>query len=137
METAIDDMNPEMLGFTMDKLFDIGALDTYYTPIYMKKNRPAVKLTVVALPEKESEMINLILSETSTLGVRSFRTKRYFMEREIRIVSTKYGDIRVKVAKKGDILKYAPEYEDCKLKALEYNEPLWKIYNEVNLNMGN
>ena len=66
METAIDDMNPEMLGFTMDKLFDIGALDIYYTPIYMKKIGQQL-LTVVALPEKESEMINLILSETSTL----------------------------------------------------------------------
>jgi uncharacterized protein (DUF111 family) len=103
----------------------------------MKKNRPAVKLTVVLLPDNEEEIINIILSETTTLGVRVQRTKRYAMDREIRLVNTRYGDIKVKVAKKGDILKYSPEYEDCKHAALEYNEPLWKVYNEVNLSLGN
>jgi uncharacterized protein (DUF111 family) len=114
LETNIDDMSPEIMGYTLEKLFEGGALDAFYTPIYMKKNRPAVKLTVLAAKGSEEKMLDIIFRETSTLGVRRTVTKRYCMDRETMKVDTGMGEVRVKVSSRGDIKKYAPEYEDCR-----------------------
>lgn len=132
LETNIDDMSAEMLGFVMDKLFELGALDVFYTPVYMKKNRPAVVLTVLCKKDKEQVVIDTILKETTTLGIRKTVTERYKMDREIVIVNTEYGEVRVKVSKLGEFKKFAPEYEDCREIALNKNIPLWKVYNSVN-----
>jgi len=131
LNTNIDDMNPEILGFVMDRLFEAGALDVYYTPVYMKKNRPAVELTVLCAEDKEQIIVDIILKETTTLGIRKTFAERYKMNREIVKVSTRYGEVRVKVSKFGEFKKFAPEYEDCKEIALNKEVPLWKVYNEV------
>jgi len=131
LNTNIDDMNPEILGFVMDKLFEAGALDVYYTPVYMKKNRPAVELTVLCSEDKEQAVVDIILKETTTLGIRKTFAERYKMDREIVKVSTRYGDVKVKVSKFGEFKKFAPEYEDCREIALNKKVPLWEVYNEV------
>ncbi|MDF2987617.1 MAG: hypothetical protein K0R50_3127 [Eubacterium sp.] len=132
LETNIDNMSPEILGYTMEKLMDNGALDVYYTPIYMKKSRPSVMLTVLAKCEDEKKFSNLIFRETSTLGIRVTRTARYCMNRELVKVNTVYGDVRVKIASIGDIHKFAPEYEDCKSIAVKTGLPITKVYEMVN-----
>lgn len=132
LETNIDNMSPEILGYTMEKLFDHGALDVYYTPIYMKKSRPSVMLTVLAKCEDEKKFSDVIFSETSTLGIRVTRSARFCMNRELVKVNTMYGDVRVKIARIGDVHKFAPEYEDCKSIALKTGLPITKVYEMVN-----
>lgn len=134
LETNIDNMSPEILGYTMEKLLDNGALDVYYTPIFMKKSRPSVMLTVLANCEDEKRFSDVIFSETSTLGIRVTRSARYCMNRELVKVNTMYGDVRVKVASIGDIHKFAPEYEDCKSIAVKTGMPITKVYEMVNEN---
>ena len=131
LNTNIDDMNPEILGFVMDRLFEAGALDVYYAPVYMKKNRPAVELTVLCDGDREQIIVDIILKETTTLGIRKTFAQRYKMDREIVTVSTQYGEVRVKVSEFGEFKKIAPEYEDCKKIAIDKKVPLWKVYNEV------
>ncbi len=132
LETNIDDMNPEILGYVMEKLFQEGALDVYTASIYMKKNRPAVMLTVLAELQNEEKIKNILFTETSTLGIRRTMKQRYCMAREIMAVNTPYGEIRVKVATLGDLKKVAPEYEDCKKAAQTHGVSLLRIYNAVN-----
>jgi uncharacterized protein (TIGR00299 family) protein len=131
LKTNIDDMNPEILGFVMDKLFEVGALDVYYTPVYMKKNRPAIELTVLCDEDKEQFIVDIILKETTTLGIRKTLTQRYKMDRETVKVNTKYGEVRVKVSKYGEFKKYSPEYEDLREISRSKDIPLWKVYNAV------
>jgi len=131
LETNIDDMSPELLGFTSEKLLQNGALDVFYTPIYMKKNRPAVMLTVLAVPGQEEKLVDIMLKETSTLGIRRSISKRYCMDRKIVNLNTRFGEVRVKVASKGDFSKFAPEYEDCKEIALKFGIPLMQVFDEV------
>lgn len=131
LETNIDDMNAEILGFVMDKLFELGALDVFYTPVYMKKNRPGVLLTVLCEKTCEQVIVDTILKETSTLGIRKTIAERYKMDRETIKVDTEFGEIRVKVSSTGDFRKFAPEYEDCRKIAVSRDIPLWKVYNAV------
>lgn len=132
LETNIDDMNHEILGYVMERLFDKGALDVFYTPVYMKKNRPGVMLTVLSEKANEENLTTIILEETSTLGVRKYASKRCILEREFNIINTRYGEVRVKVAGEGAFAKSAPEYEDCVKLAKENGVPLRKIYDAVN-----
>jgi len=131
LETNIDNMNPEILGYTLDQLMEAGALDVFYTPVYMKKNRPGVLLTVLGRVEDEDKLVDIIFSETSTIGVRKYTTLRYCMDREIQQVETGYGPVKVKVSYRDGIRKAAPEYEDCKEIARKNNIPLREVYNEV------
>jgi uncharacterized protein (DUF111 family) len=119
LETNIDDMSPEILAYTADRLMEAGALDVFFTPIYMKKGRPAYMLSVLSSLENEASMLHMILKETSTLGVRRTLADRYCMERETVIVDTGIGSARIKIARMGDIQKASPEYEDCKRLAQE------------------
>ncbi len=131
LETNIDDMNGEALGYTMERLFENGALDVFYAPIYMKKNRPAVMLTVVTRIQDEEKLVDTILRETTTLGIRRSSVKRYCMHREIIKVATEFGDVRVKVASRNGFTKYAPEYEDCKNIARTTGNTFIEVYNAV------
>lgn len=131
LETNIDDMNPELLGYVMEVLLERGALEVFYTPIYMKKNRPAVVLTVLTNEEMQDELSKIILRETSTLGIRKTICKRQTLNREEKSVMTKYGEIKVKISLAEGLKKVSPEYEDCKRVAKERNIPLWKVYDEV------
>jgi len=131
LETNIDDMSPELLGFASEKLLQSGALDVFCTPIYMKKSRPAVMLTVLCSLENEERLVDIILRETSTLGVRRSNLKRYCMKRETVTVSTTYGDARVKVASREDFKKFSPEYEDCREIAKRTGIPISTVYDMV------
>lgn len=112
LESNIDDMTGESAGYVMERLFDAGAKDVFYTPVYMKKNRPAILLTVLAAPEDEENLVKIILGETTTIGVRRRRADRICMERRIRTVETPYGPVCVKECDWGDIRKKSLEYED-------------------------
>ena len=128
IETNIDDMNPEVYEYVMDKLFKAGALDVFLTQIIMKKSRPAVKLTVLCEEAKKDEMISIILKETTSIGLRFYNAGRKVLEREIRKIETKYGVIRVKESRLGDeVVKVSPEYEDCKKIAKKHDIPLIEV----------
>ncbi len=111
----------------MQQLFEAGALDVTLTPIHMKKNRPATTLSVLCQADKTQALIKIMLSETTTLGVRQHTIERMSMPRSIETVDTPYGSIRVKVAHWGDIERAAPEYEDCRRAAEEYHLPLTTV----------
>ena len=131
LETNIDDISGEALGYSMEQLFENGALDVFYTPIFMKKNRPAVMLTVIARIQEEEKLVDMILRETTTLGIRRSVFKRYCMNRETIKVSTEFGEVRVKVASQNGFTKYAPEYEDCRNIARKTGKPFIEVYNAV------
>jgi len=132
LETNIDDMSPEILGHLLEKLMGHGALDVWFTPIQMKKNRPAVTLSALCRPLLESALIKVILEESSTLGVRVHPLKRYEAEREVISVGTSLGQAHVKVKKsEGEIVSLSPEFEDCKEIAEREGLPLQEVYRRV------
>jgi len=131
LETNIDDMSPEIVGYMAERLLASGALDVFHTPIYMKKNRPAVMVTVLARKEDEQKLADIVLKESSTLGIRRSVVARYCLDREIINVNTDLGAVRVKVASKGNIKKIAPEYEDCKEIAIKAGLPLQEVVQMV------
>ena len=108
----IDDMNGEELGFALERLFEAGALDVYTQPIYMKKNRPAVKLCVIVPSEEAERMAGVIFQYTTTLGIRAYTCDRYKLERNVEKKTTALGKIRVKVSRGYGITKEKYEYED-------------------------
>ena len=124
-------MPGEVFGYAMEILLDAGALDVFYTPIYMKKNRPAVKLSVICKEEHIDKLQQVIFKETTTIGIRMYKTNRVCMDRKWLTVSTKYDTIRVKKAEYNNIIKYSPEYEDCKLRAEQYKVPVQAVYQEA------
>lgn len=132
IETNIDDMTAEQMGSAVEKLFSEGALDVFFTPVFMKKNRPGTKLTVLCLPEKKDALVRMMLTHTSTFGVRISYMERSVLDRETAAIDTEFGIIRCKVGKlDGKILKYSPEYEDCKAASEKYGRPVADIYNEA------
>lgn len=133
LECNIDDMNPEAYDYVMEKLFALGAMDVFMTPIIMKKGRPAVKLSVLCDISLESRMIDVLLRETTTLGVRKYKVEKTMLKREFNKISTKYGEVTVKSSLlNGEKIKSKPEYEDCKRLAKENNISLNEIYSEIN-----
>lgn len=132
IETNIDDMNPEFYDYIMDKLFVQGALDVFLTPIHMKKNRPAHMLSIIVYKQNLKEILEILFSESTTLGVRLREIKRLRLDQQNFIAETKYGKIKVKTAMfKGEIKNIAPEYEDCKKMAKQHQVPLKEVYEEV------
>jgi len=120
LETNIDDMNPQIYGYIMDRLFTAGAADVWLTPIQMKKNRPATMLSVLVPAGEEPQITEIIMRETSTLGVRVRTVSRHIARREIIEVETKLGSARVKVKRYADeLLGVFPEYDDCRRIAAE------------------
>ena len=132
IETNIDDMNPEFYDYIMERLFSQGALDAFLTPIQMKKNRPAHMLSIVVYEQNLKEILEVLFSESTTLGVRIREIKRLRLAQQNFIAETKYGKIRVKVGIfKGKIKNVAPEYEDCKKIAKQHKVPLKEVYEET------
>jgi len=131
LETNIDNLSGEILGYTMERLLNEGALDVFHTPIYMKKNRPAVMLSVITKADAEQKLVDILIKETTTLGIRRYEISRYAMEREILSVDTKYGEVKLKKAWLGNVVKYSPEYEDCARRAREHNVPIKDVYASV------
>lgn len=132
IETNIDDMPPEQFEFVIDKLMAAGALDVSLTPIIMKKSRPAVCLSVMSIPQDTPRLLKIIFTETSTLGVRLQKVERRKLRRETRTVTTKYGEVRVKLSwLEGRVRDISPEFEDCRKLATEQNVPLREICREA------
>ncbi|MGK7879252.1 MAG: nickel insertion protein [Crocosphaera sp.] len=132
METQIDDLSPQIFGYLFDILLNVGALDVFTQSVMMKKSRPGILLTVICTVDKIDVCEEIIFRETTTLGIRKSIQKRSILEREIKIVNTKYGEIRVKIATQGKgenktIINVHPEYEDCAAIALKFNQPLTTI----------
>ncbi|NJD60635.1 MAG: TIGR00299 family protein [Anaerolineales bacterium] len=129
LECNIDNMNPEIYSYLSERLFNTGALDVSLTPVYMKKNRPGSLVTVLCTEDDTEKLMEIIFSETTTLGIRKYSVDRYSVERHITQVSTPYGAVNIKFSKKGDkSWNYTPEYEDCRRLALQHNIPIQKIY---------
>jgi pyridinium-3,5-bisthiocarboxylic acid mononucleotide nickel chelatase len=130
IETNIDDMNPQVFGHVLNHLFANGALDVYFTPIFMKKNRPATMLSLVAKRIDEQKLAQILLQETTTFGLRVHPIYRYEAKRAMQMVTTPYGDIPVKLKwVDGSYSQAAPEYEVCARLAEEKLVPLLEIYN--------
>jgi len=114
IECEIDDMNPQIFGVVMDRLYAAGALEVFYIPVQMKKNRPGTLLTVVAPPAQQAQMVDVIFRETTTIGLRHYEVDRECLEREIVSVETPIGAVRFKIARRnGRIVNAVPEFEDC------------------------
>jgi uncharacterized protein (TIGR00299 family) protein len=132
LETCIDDMNPEVFGFLMDRLFEQGALDVYWIPVFMKKNRPGTLVQVLCPRNLKEILMDCILSETSTLGIRYYDAKRCMLTREKVIMKTAYGEIQVKrITEPGGSIRIVPEYEVCKNIALENKIPIRMVYDTI------
>lgn len=132
LETNIDDMSPEIFGAVAQSLFAAGALDVWTAAIGMKKNRPGVLLSVLAPVEQEAALADLLLRETTTLGVRVRTARRHIARREIRSVDTEYGPAQVKLKWMGEqVLGAVPEYEDCRLLAERAGAPVRLVYEAV------
>ena len=132
VETNLDDMSPEITGYVMEKLFEQGALDVFLTPIFMKKGRPATKLSVLSTLNLRNTLIETLLTETTTFGVRCYRVERFKLSRDFIEVETRWGVVRTKRGYSGDrLIKVVPEYEDCKRLAEQNRIPLHEIYEET------
>lgn len=132
LEANLDDLNPQVFGYVMERALAEGALEVFGTPVQMKKNRPGMLLTVLARPADAERLARLIFTETTTLGVR-MRTedRRVLARREVK-VSTPWGEVRMKVASlNGAVSHYAPEYEDCRRIAEERGLPLKQVMQEA------
>jgi uncharacterized protein (TIGR00299 family) protein len=132
IETNIDDMNPQIYDYLIEKLMKAGAHDVYLTPIIMKKGRPAVLLSVLADRATSDTLLDIIFRETTSIGVRIREVGRRKLTREITEVETIYGKVQVKIGKRGDdVLNVSPEYEDCKALAEQRQIPLKQIQEEA------
>jgi uncharacterized protein (TIGR00299 family) protein len=132
IETHIDDMNPELLGFLMERLFAHGALDVAFSPLQMKKNRPGVKLTVLSSPAALNELARLVLTESTAGGVRYYPVERMMLERFLEERETSLGRVRVKVFNdNGKALRVVPEFEECRRIADEQGIPLLEVYRVI------
>src|SRR3984893_4990307 len=132
LEAHLDDLNPQVFGYVMDRLLEAGALDVFATPVQMKKNRPGCLLTILAKPEDAATLTEIVFAETTTLGVRRREEKRQILARTWNTVSTRFGDVRIKIASlNGTVTSYAPEYEDCRRIAAEHRVPLKLVMQEA------
>jgi len=132
LETTIDDMNPQMYDYLMGRMLDLGALDVFWSPVQMKKNRPGTRLTVICLPDQVDKFSRFLLQETTTIGVRWRVDQRLKSRREIMDFPTPYGPVRCKVVEVGPGQTVInPEYEDLKRIALERSIPLKEVMETV------
>ena len=132
IETNIDDMNPQIYDYIIEKVLELGALDIFLAPVQMKKNRSGTLATIICPPEAVETFAKVLLQETTTIGLRWRVENRIKAHRVIKKINTKYGVINFKVAEiGGEIINITPEYEDCKRAALEKGVPLKKVIEEV------
>jgi hypothetical protein len=120
LECEIDDMNPQIFGVVMEQLYAAGALEVYYTPVQMKKNRPGTLLTVIGAPGQREPLSSIVFRETTTIGLRYQEMDRECLERESQQLDTPLGLVRFKVARRqGEVVNAAPEFDDCARLAAE------------------
>lgn len=129
LETNLDDTTPELIGALCDKLMADGALDVFTTPAFMKKQRPATLLTVLCSRDAREKILNIIFRESTTFGVREYEAKRTILARESKTVNTAFGEIRVKIGRRGpEILTRSPEMDDCIAAARRHNVAPREVY---------
>jgi uncharacterized protein (TIGR00299 family) protein len=132
IETHLDDSSPEWLGSLIDRLMEDGALDAAFAPLQMKKNRPGTRLTVVARPQEAERLAQLILRESSAIGVRMHETRRMKLRREPAVVQTDFGEAAVKLIYEGEkLLRITPEHSSCQSLAATTGRPLPEVYRVV------
>ena len=132
LEANLDDLNPQVFGFLMDRLLEEGALDVFASSVQMKKNRPGMLLSVLSKPQDARKLTELLFAESTTLGVRHREERREVLARKWVDVSTRWGSVRIKVASiNGAVTNYAPEYEDCRRIASEHHVPLKLVIEEA------
>ena len=131
LETNLDDMRPESLGFLMERLFQAGALDVVFLPAQMKKNRPGVQVQVIARPDQKDRLVQLMVQETTTLGIRFRYTQRIVLGRSNEDIESPWGKIGVKRVIQDEVARLVPEYDVCREIALRHNIPLRKIYQWI------
>jgi len=132
IEANLDDMNPQIYGYVLEKALLAGALDVYTTALQMKKNRPGTLLTILCRPEDTDALMSIIFAETTTFGIRTHRAQRRALPREWVNVSTAYGSVRIKLSRSnGHILHVTPEYDDCRKLAVEKQVPLQQVISEA------
>jgi len=132
LEANLDDLNPQVYGYFVERALAAGALDVFTTAVQMKKNRPGTLLTVLCNPADEPKFHDLFFAETTTLGVRSYTTQRRVLPREWETVITCYGEVRMKIARvNGQVVQVSPEYEDCRKLAEEKAVPLQRVMQEA------
>jgi uncharacterized protein (DUF111 family) len=129
LETNLDDCPPEILGAALEKLFAAGALDVWFTPIQMKKHRPATMLSVLCDEAKADALTEVIFRETTAFGLRRDTITRLKLERRFETVTTEFGEVTVKLGLKGEtVVQVAPEFESCRALAERTGQPLRVIY---------
>ena len=129
LETNLADLSPELLGAVLEKLLAAGALDVWFTPIQMKKNRPAVQLSVLCDDAHTAPLADLIFTETSAFGLRTEKITRLKLERRFETVATEFGEVTIKLGlKQGRIVQAAPEFESCRALSEASGQPLKTIY---------
>jgi uncharacterized protein (TIGR00299 family) protein len=132
LEANLDDMNPQIFGYFLEKALAAGALDVFSTPVQMKKNRPGMLVTLLCHPQDEAKFQEMLFAETTTLGVRSYSAERRILARHWETVHTPFGDVRIKVAQlNGHVRQASPEFEDCRKLAKAQNVPLQRIMDEA------
>jgi hypothetical protein len=132
LEANIDDLNPQVFGYVMDKLLEAGALDVFGVPVQMKKNRPGMLLTVLSRTEDSQRLARIVFTETTTLGIRRREERREVLLRRSQTVKTPWGEVSMKIANlNGTVTNYAPEYEDCRRIAAERGIPLKSVMQEA------
>lgn len=130
LECNLDDITPELVGCLFDKLLDAGALDVFTTPVFMKKQRQGILLTVLCKPKERDSMSDLIFRESTTFGIRERLEKRTVLERSFQTIDTAYGAVRVKIGKRaGNVITVSPEIEDCRLLASENHIAVSEVYD--------
>ncbi|MDB6154916.1 MAG: hypothetical protein JWL90_3369 [Chthoniobacteraceae bacterium] len=129
LETNLDDLSPEITGAVMEKLFAAGALDVWFTPIQMKKSRPAVQLSLLCDEAHIETLSEIIFRETSAFGLRVEKVIRLKLQRRFEQVATEFGEVTIKLGFKGDeLLQIAPEFESCRAVSKTSGQPLRAIY---------
>lgn len=129
IETNLDDLSPELTGAVMEKLFKAGALDVWFTPIQMKKNRPGVQLSILCESADSDAMAEIVFRETSAFGLRIECVTRLKLQRRFESVLTEFGEVTVKLGLKGDkIVQVSPEFESCRVLGEATGKPLPVIY---------
>lgn len=131
IETNIDDMNPEIYPYVIEKLLTTGAHDAYLTPIIMKKGRPGILLSALAAKSNLQDIVNIIFQQTTTLGVRIREIQRKKLSRSSKTVRTSFGDVKVKAIQVDGVERLTPEFEECKRIAEQLNMPIIEIYKNI------
>ena len=138
LETNIDDMSPQVFGHVMERALELGALDCYFTPIQMKKNRPGELLSVLCNAAKKETITQMLFAETTTLGIRSYAVERRSLERQVIKVETQYGAIGVKVARmNGHVVNEMPEFDQVQSAAVRAGVPFRTVERAVRLALAN